>query len=197
MSDNHIAATKDPMKPVHRTLVDFGPLLVFFAVNYGFGIFYATASLMITMPIAILISWRVRKALSPMLWISGFLVLVFGGLTLYLQDERFIKIKPTIIFSLFGLVLLGGLIKGRPLIKYLLDSAFPPIAHRGWMVLSRNWMLYFLSMAGVNEFVWRTFSTDTWVAVKTFGYLTASVLFMMTQVPLLMKYAEKKPETGE
>lgn len=192
MNQGRKTPAKDPMKPAHRALVDFGPLLVFFAVNYGFGIFYATASLMVTMPIAIFISWRVRKALSPMLWISGLLVLVFGGLTLYLQDERFIKIKPTIIFSLFGLVLLGGLIKGKPLIKYLLDSAFPPIAHRGWMMLSRNWMLYFLAMAGANEFVWRTFSTDTWVAVKTFGYVTASFLFMMAQVPLLMKYAEKR-----
>jgi len=180
-----------PLKPASRFLVDFGPLLIFFVMNFSFGIFPATASLMATMPIAMLLSRRLRGAVSPILWVSGALVLVFGGLTLYFADERFIKLKPTILFSAFGLILLGGWLRGKPLVKYLLDPAFPPIADKAWLILTRNWGFFFLLKAALNEAIWRSFSTDAWVSIKTFGYPLATFLFVMAHYPLLMKYAEK------
>jgi intracellular septation protein len=180
-----------PLKPAQRLLIDLGPLVVFFVTNFAFGIFPATASLMATMPIAMFLSWRLRGAISPILWVSGVLVLVFGGLTLYLNDERFIKLKPTVLFTAFGLILLGGWLKGKPLVKYLLDPAFPPVADRAWLILTRNWGLFFLVKAGLNELVWRNFSTDVWVSVKTFGYPLITFLFVMAHYPLLMRAAIK------
>ena len=186
-----MSAAPAPLKPAQRLLIDFGPVLVFFVTNLAFGIYFATASLMATMPLAMFLSWRFRGAVSPILWVSGALVLVFGGLTLYLADERFIKLKPTILFSAFGLILLGGWLRGKPLVKYLLDSAFPPLADQGWLILTRNWGFFFLAKAALNEAVWRNLSTDAWVSVKTFGYPLITFLFVMAHYPLLMKYAEK------
>lgn len=182
---------RPPLKPAQRLLIDFGPLLAFFVTNFAFGIYPATASLMATMPLAMFLSWRLRGAISPILWVSGTLVLVLGGLTLYLADERFIKLKPTILFSAFGLILLGGWLRGKPLVKYLLDPAFPPIADKAWLILTRNWGFFFLVKAGLNEMVWRNLSTDAWVTVKTFGFPLITFLFIMAHYPLLMKYADK------
>ncbi|HXV74376.1 MAG TPA: septation protein IspZ [Sphingomonadales bacterium] len=181
-----------PLRPVQRLLIDFGPLIVFFVINFAFGIYAATGSLMAVMPLALFLSWRLRGAVSPILWVSGALVLVFGGLTLYLADERFIKLKPTILFSAFGLTLVGGWLKGKPLVKYLLDPAFPPVADKAWLILTRNWGFFFLLKAAVNEMVWRNFSTDAWVSVKTFGYPLITFLFVMAHYPLLMKHVEKR-----
>jgi len=177
---------------VPNFLIDFGPLLVFFAVNFTYGIFPATLSLMVTMPIAMAISWIKRKHIPPVLWVSGILVLIFGGLTLYFDDERFIKIKPTIIFSLFGLILLGGYLKGKALIKFLFEPAFPPITEKGWMIISRNYGLLNLLLAGFNEFIWRTVSTDTWVTIKVFGFTTLTFLFFLSQIPVIKKYGNLK-----
>lgn len=177
---------------VPNFLIDFGPLLVFFTVNFTYGIFPATLSLMVTMPIAMAISWIKRKHISPVLWVSGILVLIFGGLTLYFDDERFIKIKPTIIFSLFGLILLGGYLKGKALIKFLFEPAFPPIAEKGWMIISRNYGLLNLLLAGFNEVIWRTVSTDTWVTIKVFGFTTLTFLFFLSQIPVIKKYGNLK-----
>ena len=177
---------------VSNFLIDFGPLLVFFAVNFTYGIFPATLSLMVTMPIAMAISWIKRKHIPPVLWVSGILVLIFGGLTLYFDDERFIKIKPTIIFSLFGLILLGGYLKGKALIKFLFEPAFPPIAEKGWMIISRNYGLLNLLLAGFNEVIWRTVSTDTWVTIKVFGFTTLTFLFFLSQIPVIKKYGNLK-----
>ncbi len=177
---------------VPNFLIDFGPLLVFFGVNFSYGIFPATLSLMVTMPTAMAVSWIKRKHIPPVLWVSGILVLIFGGLTLYFNDERFIKIKPTIIFSLFGLILLGGYLKGKALIKFLFEPAFPPIAEKGWMIISRNYGLLNLLLAGFNEFIWRTFSTDTWVTIKVFGFTALTFLFFLSQIPVIKKYGNRK-----
>lgn len=186
--------TKTPKQKKHAPIfwLDFSPLLVFFGVNFAYGIFPATISLMVTMPIAMAVSWLKRKHIPPVLWISGLLVLVFGGLTLYFNDERFIKVKPTIIFSLFGLILVGGYLRGKALIKFVFEPAFPPIADRGWMILSRNYGLLNFLLAGLNEFVWRTYSTDTWVTIKVFGFMGLTLLFFFTQIPVLMKYGNFK-----
>ena len=183
---------KNPKAGVPNFLIDFGPLLVFFGVNFSYGIFPATLSLMVTMPFAMAISWIKRKHIPPVLWISGALVLIFGGLTLYFDDERFIKIKPTIIFSMFGMILLGGTLKGKALIKFIFEPAFPPMAEKGWMIISRNYGLLNLFLAGFNEFIWRTYSTDTWVKVKVFGFMALTLLFFFSQIPVLMKYGNLK-----
>lgn len=182
--------TPKPATP--NFLIDFGPLLIFFAMNWFKGIYWATGSLMVTMPIAMAWSWFTRKHIPKMLWISGLLVLVFGGLTLYLQDEQFIKLKPTVIFTFFGLVLIGGYAMKKPLIKHLMEMALPGMEEKGWMLLTRNWGLFFFFKAGLNEFVWRSFTTDTWVTFKTFGFLVLTFLFMFTQIPILKKYGNLK-----
>ena len=206
--NNNKTAVK-PLKFSIRFWIDFGPILVFFIVNFVYGkffattetggIFAATASLMLAMPIAMAASWHLQKKISPMLWVSGTLALIFGGLTLYFDDPRFIKIKPTVIFSMFGLILLGGYFLRKPLIKYIFDAAFPPISEKGWLILSRNWGLFFLFKAGLNEFVWRNFSTDAWVTFKTFGFITLTFIFVFLQFPVIRKYGnlkgyEKKPK---
>lgn len=185
---------KNPKAGVPNFLIDFGPLLIFFGVNFSYGIFPATLSLMVTMPVAMAISWIKRKHIPPVLWISGALVLIFGGLTLYFDDERFIKIKPTIIFSMFGMILLGGTLKGKALIKFIFEPAFPPMAEKGWMIISRNYGLLNLFLAGFNEFIWRTYSTDTWVTVKVFGFMALTLLFFFSQIPVLMKYGNLKKQ---
>ena len=193
---------KAAKKGAPNFLIDFAPLLIFFATNFIYGryiaedatqgIFAATISLMITMPIAMAFSWHKRKHIPPMLWMSGLLVLFFGGLTIYFNDERFIKVKPTIIFTLFSVILWVGLMKGKPFLKFLLEAAFPPMSHKGWIILTRNWALFFLFKAGLNEYVWRNFSTDTWVTFKTFGFIGLTFIFIFTQVPILMKYGDLK-----
>lgn len=187
--------TKTPPKTTFW--VDFGPLLVFFAVNFIYGKFFAqnpadgilaaTASLMITMPIAMTWSQKKRGHIPRIMWASLVLVLIFGGLTLYLQDETFIKLKPTVLFSVFGLILAGGAFMGKPLLRYLMDMAFPGLSEKGWLLLSRNFGLFFLLKAGVNEYVWRNYSTDAWVTFKTFGFITLTFLFMFTQMPMIIR----------
>jgi len=195
--------TTSPSKP--SLWVDFGPLLIFFIVNFsarGFTddptlpILAATASLMATMPIAMAWSWKKRGHIPRMMWASLILVLIFGGLTLYLQDETFIKLKPTVLFTFFGLVLTIGALMGKPLLKYLMDVAFPNLSDRGWLLFSRNFGLLFLFKAGLNEYVWRNFSTDAWVTFKTFGFVGLTFLFVFTQMPMIMKNTKPAKPTG-
>jgi len=187
--------TKSPQKKraaAPNILIDFGPLLIFFALNFVKGIYWATGSLMITMPLAIGYSWAKRKHVPPMLWFSGILVLIFGGLTLYLQDETFIKIKPTAIFTIFGLTLMAGYFTRRPFIKVLMEASLPGMEEKGWMLLTRNWALFFFFEAALNEVIWRNFSTDVWVTLKTFGFIVLTFLFVILQFPVMRKYGNLK-----
>lgn len=189
-------------KPKHPSwlpfVIDFGPLLVFFAVfqlTKGEGAFAATAgaikgtiAFMIAIIVALLVSqWKLKKV-SPMLWLSAILVLGFGALTIYFHDAAFIQIKPTIIYAGFALLLLGGWMRGKPLLKYLLQAAYDGLSHEGWLKLSRNWGLFFLAMALANEGMRAIFSFDQWLTIKTWGITTVSFLFAMSQVPLLMRH---------
>lgn len=187
-------STKPAPNPGLRMLIDFGPLAVFFAVNSLMGgpqlarMMAATAAFMVAIFIAIGISlWKTRHV-SPMLWISGVLVLVFGGLTLWFHDETFIKVKPTIVYSMFAAVLAYGLITRKPLLQMLLESAYPGLTAKGWRLLTINWTVFFVAMAVLNEIVWRTQSWDFWVGFKLWGVVPLTLIFAMGNVPMLLRH---------
>lgn len=168
--------------------LDFGPLLVFFIATKFIGIFAGTATFMAAIAIAVAVSkWRLGKV-SPMLWLSAILVLFFGALTLYFHDPQFIQAKPTIIYGFFALLLLGGWLRGRPLLRYLLQSAYSGLSETGWLKLSRNWGVFFLVLAIANEVMRATLSFDTWLAVKVWGVTAVSMVFAMANLPMLMKH---------
>jgi len=182
-----------------RLAIDLGSLLVFFAVNFITGdIIMATGAFMVAIAIAMAASKAMYRHISPMLWFSGVMVLVLGGITIYLHDETFIKIKPTIYYLIVASLLLFGLLTRRNLLKSVLGTAYPGLSDRGWQILTRNWALFFLAMAALNEAVWRTTSTDFWVAFKIWGFMPATFLFAMAHVPMLMRHGmqidEKKEE---
>ena len=175
--------TKAAPSPGLRMLIDFGPLAVFFAVNTFMGgpqlmrMLAATAAFMVAIFVAMGVSLWKTKHISPMLWISGALVLVFGGLTLWFRDETFIKVKPTIYYGLVAGLLAFGLMTGRPLLKLVLGSAYPGLDEEGWRKLTRNWAIFFAVMAVINEAVWRNSTTDFWIAFKLFIVLPLSGLY--------------------
>ena len=171
-----------------RLAIDLGPLIVFFAVNAWRGIIEATIAFMIAIVTAMLISKIKYKHISPMLWFSGVMVLVLGGITVWLRDETFIKIKPTIYYGMVASILFFGLYTGRNLLKAVLGTAYPGLSERGWQLLTRNWAIFFIVMAFANELVWRTTSTDFWVGAKLWGFLPATFLFAFANVPMLMKH---------
>jgi intracellular septation protein len=172
-----------------KLLIDLGPLLVFFATNALAGIFAGTAAFMLATLLSLAAAhFRYRKV-PVMPLVSAVIVFVFGGLTLYLQDETFIKLKPTIVYSMFAVLLAAGLLLRKPLLELLFGSAFS-LTEEGWRKLTVRWMLFFIAMAIVNEMVWRNFSTDAWVSFKAFGFLPLTVLFAIAQVPLLQRYGE-------
>ena len=194
---------KKEINPLLKLALERGPLMVFFFTNargewlverfpalgaFGGPIFIATGLFMIATAIALAASWSLTRTLPMMPLVSGVVVFVFGGLTLWLQDDVFIKMKPTIINTLFGGVLLGGLWFGKSLLGYVFDSAFSLDAE-GWRKLTLRWGLFFLFLAIVNEIVWRSFSTDTWVAFKVWGIMPITILFTFSQMPLIMRHS--------
>ncbi|MER0238812.1 septation protein A [Fulvimarina sp. MAC8] len=194
---------KKEMNPLLKFALELGPLLVFFFANsrgeqlaatfpaleeLGGPLFIATALFMAALAISLGVSYAIQKTLPMMPLISGVVVLVFGGLTLYLQDETFIKMKPTIVNGLFAAILLGGLLFGKSLLGYVFDQAFKLNAE-GWHKLTLNWGLFFVFLAIVNEVVWRNFSTDFWVAFKVWATMPITVVFMLTQFPLIKKHS--------
>jgi intracellular septation protein len=180
--------------PGLRLALDYGPLIVFFAFNFLTPgpaiarIIAATAAFMIAMVVALAISWWKTRHIPPMLLISGALVIVFGGLTIWFQDERFIKMKPTFVYGIFAATLGIGLATGRPLLQMLLESAYPGLTPLGWRKLTRNWALFFVFMAVLNEAVWRHTSTDFWVGFKLWGAIPLTLLFAIANVPMLMRH---------
>ena len=172
-----------------RLAIDLGPLVVFFAVNaWRDDIIEATIAFMIAITASLLVSWLRYRHISPLLWFSGFMVVVLGGITVWLHDETFIKIKPTIYYSFVAALLLFGMYSGRNLLTMVLGTAYPGLSDRGWQLLTRNWALFFIVMALVNEAVWRTTSTDFWIGFKLWGALPATFLFALANVPMLMRH---------
>jgi intracellular septation protein len=187
-----------------KLLIDIGPLVVFFVVNFlapvpgPAKIFVATGAFMAAMIAAMLFSYVRYRTISPLLWFSGVMVVIMGGFTIWLHNDTFIKMKPT-VYYLFVASLLGfGLVTGRPLLKSVLGGTYPGLDDDGWKKLTRNWALFFAAMAVVNELVWRNSSTDFWVGFKLWGAIPATFLFAIANVPMLMKHGltseEAKPE---
>ena len=171
-----------------------GPLLAFFAANASYGIFVATGVFMVAIVLALVVAYAAARHIPTLPLVSGVIVMVFGGLTLYLQDETFIKLKPTIVNALFAAVIFGGLGFGKNYVKSLLGTMVA-LNDAGWRLLAIRWGLFFVVMAVVNEIVWRNFSTDTWVSFKVFGFLPLTVVFALAQTPLIHRYAKSGDTT--
>jgi len=184
---------RPPLNPMLKLALDLGPLVLFFVANSRYGIFAATAVFMIAVLAALLVSYMMTRRLPVMPVVTAIIVVVFGGLTLILHDATFIKVKPTIIYGLFGGVLMGGLVFGKPLLGVVFDSLFH-LSDEGWRKLTLRWAIFFFALAGLNELVWRNVSTDTWVAFKVFGVVPLTILFGALQVPLLKRYAVEPAE---
>jgi intracellular septation protein len=179
-----------------KLIIELGPLLVFFAGNAIGGIYAGTAAFMAATLIS-LAAARIRHQKIPvMLLVSAVIVIVFGGLTLYLRDETFIKLKPTIVYAMFACLLAAGLMLRKPLLELLFGSAFT-LTEEGWRKLTVRWILFFVAMAVVNELVWRNVSTDTWVSFKVFGFLPLTFLFALAQLPLIQRHGLPKPDAAE
>ncbi len=192
-----------------KLLLELGPLGVFFFANaegkrlmewfpalqaLGEPIFVATAAFMIAIAAALAVSFARDRKVPVMPLVSGAVVLVFGGLTLWLKDETFIKMKPTLVNALFGTILLGGLAFGKPLLGFVFGAAFS-LTEAGWVVLTRRWGLFFFVLAALNEVVWRTVSTDAWVDFKVFGIMPLTFAFALAQTPVLTRYAADPDKT--
>jgi intracellular septation protein len=211
------APAKPPENALLKLALEMGPLMVFFLSNSKpelfkpllrpflpaallegaqSGIFTATAAFMVAMLVSLALTKLLLKKLPIMPLVSGVVVLVFGGLTLWMHDDLFIKLKPTIVNSLFGAVLLGGLAMGKPLLPYVLDSVFR-LTEEGWKKLTFRWGVFFFVLAAINEVVWRLFSTDSWVTFKVWGVMPLTIVFAMAQVGILQRYAlndEERPQ---
>lgn len=182
------------MHPLLKLALDLGPLLIFFVANAVFGIFTATAVFMAAMLIVIAIGFAVERKISPMPLITASLVLVFGGLTLWLSNDIFIKIKPTILYLMFAAVLIGGLAFSRLFIKLVLGQTLH-LSDPAWRTLTWRWSLFFIALAIANEIVWRHVSTNTWVAFKVWGVFPLTVIFAMAQTPFIARHQIEAEQT--
>lgn len=208
-NEPHTAAEKK-LNPWLKMALEIGPLLLFFLANargeqaaalfpaianLGGPLFFATAVFIVATLVALAVSYALTRKLPLMPFVTAIVVVVFGGMTLWLQDETFIKLKPTIIYLLFGGILLGGLAFGKSLLGYVFDAVFK-LNDEGWRKLTFRWALFFFGLAVLNEIVWRTVSTDMWVNFKVFAILPLTFVFAMAQMPLINRYslAEEKAE---
>lgn len=194
------------MSPGLKFLTELGPLLVFFAFNFqshrilgneqAENIFYATGAFMVAITISLVLSISIERRLPAMPLVTGVFVLIMGGLTLYLQDELFIKIKPTITNLLFSAILLVGLAFGQLFLKFVFGGAFK-LNNQGWRILTIRWGCYFIFLALVNEIVWRTQSTDFWVTFKVWGIMPMTMAFAIWQMRIVSRYPEKPRKTSD
>jgi len=207
-----IMSEKAQLNPFLKLGLDLGPLLLFFFANskpalfepwlapllpaaertgQHSGIFVATAAFMVAILAALAISYVLTRRLPIMAIVSAVIVVVFGGATLFFQNDTFIKMKPTIIYLLFAGTLFGGMILRKPLLATVFDQMFH-LTDEGWRKLTVRWALFFFVLAAINEVVWRSFSTDTWIASKMLLSFPLTLVFALLQVPLLKRYYEGK-----
>ena len=175
------------MKSIYKLLIDIGPLAIFFIFYSKSGLQESILPFMIATVIAVLFSYILEKKIPIMPTVGAGIVLIFGGLTIYFDNEVFFKMKPTIINLLFAAILYGGILIKKPLLKILLGAALK-LQEEGWRILTLRWIGFFIALAILNEIVWRTQSTDIWVSFKVFGILPITFLFTMIQFPLIKKY---------
>ena len=175
------------MKSIYKLLIDIGPLAVFFIFYTRSGLQASILPFMVATVIAVLFSYILEKKIPIMPTVGAGIVLLFGGLTIYFDNDVFFKMKPTIINVLFAVILYGGILINKPLLKYLLGAALK-LEEAGWKILTQRWIGFFIALAVLNEIVWRTQSTDVWVNFKVFGILPITFIFTMTQFPLIKKY---------
>lgn len=208
MSEMSNLPDKAKVKPGLKLALEMGPIVAF-VLSYNFGdrligafgiegvlakpIFLATAVIMVATAVSITCSWLLTRTLPAMPLVTLVIVTIFGGLTLYLQDDTFIKLKPTIINTLFGVTLLTGLLFGRSFLQIVMDAAFQ-LDDEGWKKLTLRWGVFFLFLAVVNEIVWRNFSEGFWVGFKFWGMTGLTMIFVMSQVPLMMRHELKREE---
>jgi intracellular septation protein len=178
---------KTPLNPALKLALDIGPLVLFFAANAKIGIYAATGVFMAAVLAALIVSYVLTRHIAIMPVVTAVIVLIFGGLTLVLHNDVFIKLKPTIIYVLFAGALFVGLAFGKPLLGIVFDSVFD-LTEEGWRKLTWRWALFFVLLAVLNEIVWRTQSTDVWVSFKLFGVVPLTFVFGALQYPLLQKY---------
>ena len=170
-----------------KLLIEMGPLIAFFAGNWLAGIFWGTGIFMVATVIALALSWSLTRKLAMVPLVSAVFVAVFGGLTLWLQSDLFIKVKVTLINALFGAVLLGGVAFGKSYLKLVMGEAMK-LTDEAWRTLSLRWGIFFFAMAGLNEIVWRSFTTDQWVNFKVFGLLPLTLIFAVANAPYMSKH---------
>lgn len=191
------------MGPTLKFLVEIGPVLVFFVAYFVAkrmhgehqGLIYATGIFVVVTLIALAVSYAVERKVPLVTLVTAILVTGLGALTIYLDDETFIKRKPTYVSGFLGTVLLVGLAMGKPLVKLLMQNAIQ-MRDEGWRKLTVRWGIFLLALAGMNEIVWRNYSTDTWLTYKTFGILPLTILFLLLQGPLIAKYVIEPEETS-
>jgi intracellular septation protein len=190
---------EDP-RGASKLLIDLGPLLVFFLVNFlapvpaFMKIFVATGAFMIAMVVAMIFSALRYGRISPLLWFSGVMVVILGGLTIWLHKEWIIKMKPTFYYSLVSGLLWFGHATGRPLLQGVLGSTYPGLDETGWSKLTRNWAIFFAFMAVLNEAVWRNSSTNFWVGFKLWGALPLTFVFAAANIPMLLRHGLMKED---
>jgi intracellular septation protein len=186
-------AEKKQLNPMLKLALDIGPLVLFFVLNAKFGIYVATGGFMLAVLIALAVSYAMTRHIAIMPVVTAAIVLVFGSLTLILHDDLFIKLKPTIIYVLFGGTLLAGIALDKPFLSIMFDQMFH-LTPQGWRKLTGRWALFFLLLAVLNEIVWRTQTTDFWVSFKLFGVVPLTFVFGALQYPLLVKYHPDRKE---
>lgn len=194
MSDQPTKSDNEPefdFRQLLKMLVELGPLVLFFLVNAKAGIYWGTGCFIGATIVALVASHLLFGRIPAMPLISGFFVIIFGGLTLWLHDDVFIKLKPTIVNTIFGLTLFAGLYTGKSLLKYVFGDAFK-LTEEGWRKLTFRWACFFLTLAVLNEVIWRTTTTDTWVSFKVFGIMPMTMIFALAQMPLLKRYETTK-----
>ncbi len=184
---------KPQVNPLLKFALEMGPLIIFFIVNNRAGIFAGTGAFMAATVVALGASYALMRTVPVMPLVTAGFVLVFGGLTLWLNDELFIKLKPTIINLLFAAILLFGVLTNRLLIKLVLEGALQ-LTERGWRLITWAWICFFVFLAALNEVVWRNSSTDFWVSFKVFGVMPLTIAFSFAMIPIIMRHS-LNPET--
>jgi intracellular septation protein len=184
------------LNPLLKLALEFGPLAIFFATNSARGIYVGTGAFMAATVVALAISYAITRTVPVMPLVTAIFVVVFGGLTLLLANELFIKIKPTIVNLAFAGILLFGLRTGRLFIKVVLESAVH-LTERGWVLLTRAWIGFFITLAALNEVIWRSTTTDTWVTFKVFGIMPLTIVFSLSMVPVMMRHSLPSEENSD